>query len=140
MVLDVAITPEMQSLRRLGSLMQRDLARNFARVAVLKSPLGTTFYTFASDVHDAWLALSMLRTQLPTRVRHASLTPRCRNMFDHATRSALPIRPSYPLTESTTSARAREMNVCGVNRQTARHPRNGLHAGRPSGLTSSAHP
>ena len=62
MVLDVAITPEMWSLRRLDSLMQRDLARNFARVVVLKSPQRTTFYTYAPDVHDAWLALSTLWT------------------------------------------------------------------------------
>ena len=69
MVLDVAITPEMWSLRRWGSLMQGDLAASFARGGGVEVTAGVTLYTYASDAADAWITLSAFRTRLRTWIQ-----------------------------------------------------------------------
>jgi hypothetical protein len=45
--------PRNVEFARTDSLMQRNLATNFARMVVLKSPQGTKFHTYSQDVHDA---------------------------------------------------------------------------------------
>jgi hypothetical protein len=66
MVLDVANTTEMWSLRPGDSLMQGDLASGFARGCDVEVTAGATFYTYAPDVDDAWLSLSALWRRLQT--------------------------------------------------------------------------
>src|SRR5580698_2447952 len=57
-----------------GTIYATKPSHNFSQVLVLKSLQGTTFYTYAPDVHDAWLTLSALSTQFPTRVHHGRFT------------------------------------------------------------------
>lgn len=60
MVLDVAITLEMWSLRRMGSLMQRDLARNFARVVVEVVAADDVLYVCARRPRRAACSLDVM--------------------------------------------------------------------------------
>jgi hypothetical protein len=78
MVLDVAITPEMWSLRRCGSLMQGDLAASFARGRGVEVTTGVAFYTYAPDVDGAWITLSALWTRLRTCIHWVKNDPASR--------------------------------------------------------------